>query len=298
MDLYPMARPCLRRIVAQASQARKGKASPALTAQVSADMSAAADSTRPRKKARVAGLRLPVRTLGSTLLCEPMLQPGDKVIKLYRAAEAAANKPLRLLTSAGLYLKAELTVAAAGLRDGDDITAQVALPQIQAADEFWAVLKGDGTVWTARYGGGLRAGPELTDIQQLCAGEDCVYALGADGSVARLDLTQRMGIKQSLGILQGAHDLARAGDAVIATTDGGPVTLVHPARASLYGMPQWFHRAAKIVEADFGIAALTQDDGSVLTRGRLVNPLQHERGVKDIAPPRGRSPPSRRTAPW
>ena len=91
MDLYPMARPCLRRIVAQASQARKGKASPALTAQVSADMSAAADSTRPRKKARVAGLRLPVRTLGSTLLCEPVVRPGDKLMQLYRVAEAAAS---------------------------------------------------------------------------------------------------------------------------------------------------------------------------------------------------------------
>ena len=104
--------------------------------------------TEPRKKARVAGLRLPVRTLGSTLLCEPVVRPGDKVMQLYRVAEAAASKPLRLLTSAGVYLKAELTVAAAGLVDGDDITAQVALPQIQAADEFWAVLKGDGTVWT------------------------------------------------------------------------------------------------------------------------------------------------------
>ena len=135
-----MARPCLRRIAAQASQARKGKASPALTAQVSAGMSAAADSTRPRKRARAGGLRLAVRTLGSTLLCEPVVRPEDKVMKLYRAAQAAANKPLRLLTSAGVYLKAELTVAAAGLRDGDEITAQVALPRIRAAEFFYGLL--------------------------------------------------------------------------------------------------------------------------------------------------------------
>ena len=177
--------------------------------------------TEPRKRARVAGLRLPVRTLGSTLLCEPVVRPGDKVMQLYRVAEAAASKPLRLLTSAGVYLKAELTVAAAGLVDGDEITAQVALPQLHAALDLWAVLKGDGTVWTARYGGGLRAGPELTDIQQLCAGEDCVYALGTDGSVAALYPGDgQRGFWRNLEILQGARDLARAGDAVIATTDG------------------------------------------------------------------------------
>ena len=80
--------------------------SPALTAQVVSAGMSAADSNRPRKRVRVAGPRLPVRTLGSTLLCEPMLRPEDQVMRLYRAAEAAAKKPLRLLTCAGLYLSA------------------------------------------------------------------------------------------------------------------------------------------------------------------------------------------------
>ena len=62
-----------------------------------------------KKKARLTGLRLPVRFASGTLLCEPVLRPGDKVLHLYRAAEAAANKPLRLLTRTGAYLKAEIT---------------------------------------------------------------------------------------------------------------------------------------------------------------------------------------------
>ena len=164
--------------------------------------------TEPRKRARVAGLRLPVRTLGSTLLCEPVVRPGDKVMQLYRVAEAAASKPLRLLTTAGVYLKAELSVAAAGLVDGDEITAQVALPQLHAALDLWAVLKGDGTVWTRAYDRNLRQ--ELANIQQLCASASSVYALGRDGSVARLAYNE----PAALGILQGARALARAGDAV------------------------------------------------------------------------------------
>ena len=241
--------------------------------------------TEPRKRARVAGLRHPVRTLGSTLLCEPVVRPGDKVMQLYRVAEAAASKPLRLLTSAGVYLKAELTVAAAGLVDGDDITAQVALPQLHATADLWAALKGDGTVWTCFGGRNLRK--DLANIQQLCASRSCVYALGRDGSVARIDKNE----PAELGILQGVRGLARAGMAVIATTEGGLVTLVDPLAAQ-HGVPQPFHRAAKICATTAGAAALTQDDGSVLTWlsamtwgtwGRWDNPLPHDRGVKDIA---------------
>ncbi len=108
------------------------------------------DGSTTAKEARVAEqppLRVAVHTLSGNLLCMLEVSPGDSALVLYRSAEAAAGKPLQLFTSAGHYLKAASTIAAAGLRDEAVVTASVALPRLFTTSAV-AALKGDGSVLT------------------------------------------------------------------------------------------------------------------------------------------------------
>ena len=54
--------------------------------------------------------------------CDVEVGGGTLVRDLYHAAEAAAGKPLKLLAGTA-YLRATSTVSAAGLQDGQHITA-------------------------------------------------------------------------------------------------------------------------------------------------------------------------------
>ena len=103
-------------------------------------------------------LRVAVRALSGSLLCMLEVAPGDAALVLYRSAEAAAGKPLQLLTSRGVCLKAAPAIAAAGLRDEAIVAAKVAFPRLFTTSAV-AALKGDGSVLTwgsSDAGGGSR----------------------------------------------------------------------------------------------------------------------------------------------
>ena len=165
------------------------------------------DGSTTAKEARVAEqppLRVAVHALSGRLLCMLEVFPGDTALVLYRSAEAAAGKPLQLFTSAGHYLKAASTIAAAGLRDQAVVTARVALPRLfttASSDSSdggaFAALKGDGSVlcWGDRRVGGdcSKVQEQLVDVVDIstatgqfserCAVTGAFAALKSDGTV-------------------------------------------------------------------------------------------------------------------
>ena len=120
-------------------------------------------------------LRVAVHALSGRLLCMLDMFPGDTALLLYRCAEAAAGQPLQLFTSAGHYLKAASTIAAASLRDQAVVTARVALPRLFTTASkdggAFAALKGDGSVlcWGDRRVGGdcSKVQEQLVDVVDI-----------------------------------------------------------------------------------------------------------------------------------
>ncbi len=103
------------------------------------------------KKRRDDTIHLVIGTVAGGQLCEMKVDRSTLVRDLYRKAEAAAGKPLKLLADT-VYLRSTSSVNAAGLQDGQLITAVTHMPRIYAQNGLYAAVKGDGSVHTWAWG--------------------------------------------------------------------------------------------------------------------------------------------------
>ena len=203
--------------------------------------------------------------------------------------EAAANKPLQLISASGMYLQPNTTVAVAGLRDADIITAVADLPMIYATFGGFAAMRGNSVLiccYDDVNDQWLQAPHK--DVKTLLACKEVFALLKNDGSV--LSCPWLYYDKSALpGELtkehcRGATELVLAGDAAIAILDDSAGLDAQPVIITKKNLPERpLVNVKDVVEVARGRRfAARMRDGSVATDITVDDNSKLQNGVLKI----------------
>ena len=117
-----------------------------------------------------------------------LMHEDETVADLRQKAQAALGRPVgKFIGTSGTLSSTSGTLAQAGIRDGDTVTAVQQTVAVAATRSAFALIRADGTVvtWGCRRNGGDSSAVQhrLYDVQQIAASDLAFAALRGDGVV-------------------------------------------------------------------------------------------------------------------